>query len=183
MFVWLLWAGPRAARGKITAVHLTAWIMCDFDSIYIIYKFGREPHYSRDAGWRSMVYTIASQCIMLCLKNLKRIHRELSRYFVVRSHGEIPGCLIGRLKVQFRDILWGVSVNYIDMFSLFYKITEERQWEDDIRLKIGKCRPVQGVIVLALSLVTFPCKLPPFLNLQSALLCWTDWVDYAICYV
>ena len=90
--------------------------MCDFGSIYIIYKFGRGPHNSWDAGWRPMVYTIVAQRFMLCLKNMKRIHLELSRYFVVPSHGETSGCLIGRLKLQFRDILSDVSVNYVDMF-------------------------------------------------------------------
>jgi hypothetical protein len=48
---------------------------------------------------------IAAQRFMICRKNLKRIHRELSRYFVLPSHGEISVCLIGRLRVQFRDIL------------------------------------------------------------------------------
>jgi hypothetical protein len=95
--------------------------MCDFDSIYMIYKFGRGRHNSRDAGWRPMVYTIVAQRFMLCLKNLKRIHRELSLYFVVPCHGEISGCLSGRLRVQFRDILSGVSVNYVDMFRFFVK--------------------------------------------------------------
>jgi hypothetical protein len=46
----------------------------------------------RDAGWRPMIYTIIAQRFMLCLKHLKQIHRELSRYFVVLSHGEISGC-------------------------------------------------------------------------------------------
>ena len=81
--------------------------MCDFDSVYIIYKFGRGRHNSRDSGWRPMVYTIVAQRFMLYPKNLKRIHRELSRYFVVPCHGEISGCLIGHLKVQFRDISLG----------------------------------------------------------------------------
>jgi hypothetical protein len=75
-------------------------------SIYIIYKFGRGPHNSRDAGWRPMVYPIVAQRFTLCLKNLKRIHRELSRYFVVLSHCEICGCSIVHLKVNFAIFCW-----------------------------------------------------------------------------
>jgi len=65
---------------------------------------------------------------------------------------------------------------------VFCKITEERQWADDIRLKISKCRPSHGVIVLALSLAHFPFS-TSVSYLHSDLLCWTDWVDHAICCV
>ena len=64
--------------------------------------------------------------------------------------------------------------NWCIWLVLFYKK------KDDICLKIRKCRPTQGVIVLSLPHVTFPCKLPPLPYLQSTLLCWTDWVDHAI---
>jgi len=46
---------------------------------------------------------------------------------------------------------------------------EERQRADDVRLKIRKCRPTHGVIVLALSRAPFPCKIPPYLT--YSLLC------------
>lgn len=61
-----------------------------------------------------MAYTIVAHRFMLCRKTFKRIHRKLSRYFVVLSHGEISGCRATEGAIS-RNLV-GVSVNNVDVF-------------------------------------------------------------------